>query len=112
MTFFYDVTNIFDPRRNSGNRIEWQIQFSCNEIGEGGFAHSWIAPKNDRRTIFLFEKLADNAFIRNEFFLTYIVVQALRTHTFCERLNCVYAFFHFVISRGKNTDNRIKITPV
>ena len=80
---FDHFAHILDPRRNGRQREEGAFEFRGHDLSQRGLPHPRRPPEDKGGDASRVDHLAQDSPRPHQVFLTYIIVQCLRTQTFC-----------------------------
>ena len=76
------VEAIFDTTGHGAQRVERCLQTVCDNLRQRGLAHSWRAPKYERRNVPRLNHSAEHSALAHQMLLADVVVKGARTQSF------------------------------
>ena len=81
--FLYHITHILHPRSDGTQRVERSFQLIGDNLCQCGLSYPRRPPKYERGNASCINHLPQNCPLSYQVLLSYIIIQRLRTQTFC-----------------------------
>ena len=81
--FVNHIPHLFHTTRHRTQRIERSLKLVRNDTGKGRLAHTRRTPQDETSDVTALDHLSQDRSLAHQMFLAYILVQILRTQSFC-----------------------------